>query len=110
MERSNLDPEIRKIYEELDTLDFKVSLAREAPGLYTSDEIGEMADDMPKRLQEVADELERRFNELPLEMRRRIREHVHHNRDMTDVWEWIEHMQDNVEWLDARAGENPVDN
>ena len=107
VDRSKLDPEVRKIFEELDTLDFKATMARETPDLYTEDEIGEMAIDLPHRLAEVAEELQRRFYALPIEVQQRARYEVHHHRDMTDVREWIEHMNETYDWLNETAFVDP---
>ena len=104
MDRSKLDPEMRKVYEELDTLDFKVSMARDVDGMYSDDEVAAMGDDYPQRLAEVARRLQERFDALPEEVKRRARYEVHHNRDMSDVREWIEHTQDNLDWLKDRSG------
>ncbi len=99
MDRSRLTPEMRKIYEDLDALDFDVQMARENPGMYSYDEIHAMAEEYPKRLAEVANALTKKFNELPKDVQERTRYDVHHNRDMTDVREWIIRVQDNVNWL-----------
>ena len=105
MDRSRLDPEMRKIYEDLDTLDFKVSLAREVPNMYSSVELDEMADDYPQRLAEVAETLQRKFDALPEEVKRRARYEVHHNRDMSDIRAWIDKTTDNLGWITGGRNE-----
>ena len=103
MDRSSLSPEMRKVYEDLDTLDFEVSMARENPGMYTPEEIKRMAHEYPQLIVEVAQTLHGKFDELPDDVRERARYHVHHTRDMTDVREWIAHVQDNLDWVTNEA-------
>ena len=86
MDRSSLSPEMRKVYEDLDTLDFEVSMARENPGMYTPEEIKRMAHEYPQLIVEVAQTLHGKFDELP-----------------DDVREWIEHVQDNLDWVTNEA-------
>ena len=102
MDRSSLSPEMRKIYEDLDALDFEVTLARENPGMYTPEEIRRMAQEYPLRITEVAETLHRKFDELPAVVRERARREVHGRRDMTDVREWIRRVQDNLDWLTSQ--------
>lgn len=104
MDRSMLSPEMRKVYEDLDTLDFEVSMARENPGMYTPEEIRRMAEEYPLRIEEVARTLHEKFDELPADVRERARYHVHHGRDMTDVRTWIARVQDNLDWLISQTG------
>ncbi|MGI6216907.1 MAG: hypothetical protein ACOYIK_04770 [Coriobacteriales bacterium] len=105
MDISKLDPKIRKIYEELDMLDFRVNMAKDNPDLYTPEEIHEMAEEYPKQLKIVADELTKRFSKLPEDVKERTRYEVHYQRDMTDVREWIKHVQENVSWVMDRDEE-----